>query len=240
MHQEEESLRALQRERAARVKRILRWLPRRATMHRYPVLKWFAKSARQRPYLWSFRSSSVVPALYAGCILSLLPLYGVQLALSVMLAFLLRANLPVLVGLQAITNPFSAVPIYYAAYQIGRIFLKLFGISPPHLNLQEISAVYRSMATGDWSHSFTFLAMVWGLMAIGGAMMGIFIASISSAVYKLGAKEAAITFNKIQELQEKRKHAAEAAANEEGHKTVEASSDKSKKPVVSESEPPPS
>src|SRR5690606_15820056 len=56
MMQEEETLRRLQRERAARVKRVLRWMPRRATIHRYPILKWFAASARQRPYLWTFRT----------------------------------------------------------------------------------------------------------------------------------------------------------------------------------------
>lgn len=214
MTQEEESLRALQRERAARVKRILRWMPRRATMHRYPVLKWFAASARQRPYLWSFRTSSVIPALYAGCILAFLPLYGVQLALAVMLAFIVRGNLPILVSLQAITNPISAIPIYFAAYQIGRIFLRLFGVSPPHLNLGEIGAVYRGAETGDWSLSFGFLAMVWGLMSIGGAMIGCFVATVASVLYRLGAKEAAVTIQKLQAIQEKRRqiHTEDATA----------------------------
>lgn len=214
--EEEESLRALRRERTARVKRILRWMPRRATMHRYPILKWFAKSARQRPYLWTFRTNAVIPALYAGCILSFLPLYGVQLALSVTLAFILRANLPILVALQGITNPLTAIPIYFACYQIGRVCLRLFGISPPHLNLSEITAVYSSVVTGDWSQSLSFIFMVLGLMSIGGAMIGVFVATIASVLYRLGAREAAHTFQRLQALQESRRLAAEAETHPTG------------------------
>lgn len=210
MTQEEESLRALQRERKARVKRLLRWMPRRATMHRYPILKWFAKSARARPYLWSFRVNAVVPALYAGCILSFLPLYGVQVALAALLAFMLHANLPVLVALQAITNPLSAIPVYYTVYHIGRMALGLVGIDSPRLTVHDVSALSDSVDSGEWALRTRYAAEVWGVMCLGGAMMGLFVATIASLLYRLGAREAAITLQKLHALQEKRREAQEA------------------------------
>lgn len=79
MNPEEQMLHEQRRERVARVKRLLRWMPRKATLHRYPVLRRFQKEAMERAYIWSFRVNAAVPALYAGTILALLPLYGVQL-----------------------------------------------------------------------------------------------------------------------------------------------------------------
>src|SRR3546814_6139453 len=35
---------------------LLRPLPRRANVSRYPVIKWFAGLARRLPFLWSFRA----------------------------------------------------------------------------------------------------------------------------------------------------------------------------------------
>jgi hypothetical protein len=212
MTHEEESLRRLQRERTARVKRILRWMPRRATMHRYPILKWFAKSARKRPSLWTFRTSAVIPALYAGSILSLCPVYGIQIPVAVLLAFWLRANLPVLVALQAITNPLTFLPIYYADYQIGRIIVSLFQIETPHLNIHELKAFFVAFEDGLWAQNFTYAVEIWALMMLGGCVLGTFMGGVLSLTYRIGAHEASQTFQRLHALQEKRRLAAETAA----------------------------
>lgn len=211
MIHEEESLRKLQRERTARVKRILRWMPRRATMHRYPILKWFAKSARKRPYLWTFRTSAVVPAFYAGSILSLCPVYGIQIPLAVLLAFWFRANLPILVGLQAITNPLTFLPVYYADYQIGRILVSLFQYQTPHLNIHELRAFFAAFEDGLWAQNMTYAAQIWGLMTLGGCVLGTFTGAVLSLVYRLGSYEASQTFQRIHSLQEKRRMAMKAS-----------------------------
>lgn len=113
--------------RLRRVKQMLRFMPRRAVMHKYPVVGRFADVARKRAYLWSFKPAAMRPAFYAGSILSLLPVMGVQLPLALMLALLLRANFMVLGGLQFITNPFTAAPIYYATHQLGAYVIKTVG-----------------------------------------------------------------------------------------------------------------
>lgn len=117
--------------RIRRIKRLLRPLPRRTNVHRYPVLKWFGEAARKRAYLWSFRLGAMTPAFYFGSILSLLPLIGVQLPLAFLGALLLRANLPVFAGLQMITNVFTAAPIYLFTYRVGLWFMELIGMHSP-------------------------------------------------------------------------------------------------------------
>ena len=82
MTHEERQLRAIKFRHIRRTKWWLRRLPRRARLRRYPIIKFFAHYALRRPYLWSFRSEHVTPAIYAGFILTLLPLYGIQILLA--------------------------------------------------------------------------------------------------------------------------------------------------------------
>lgn len=114
--------------RRRRLRKLLRPLPRRANVRRYPVIKWFAQQASSRPYLWSFRRENVLPALYVGGVVSLLPLYGIQLLAAMGVAILFRANLTLTVALQFITNPFTIVPIYGFTGWVGTRLMQTFGI----------------------------------------------------------------------------------------------------------------
>lgn len=113
--------------RRRRAKKLLRFVPRRAMLHKYPVIGRFADFARRRSYLWSFRIHHLRPSFYAGSILSLLPVMGVQLPAALVLSLVLRANFMVMGGLQFITNPFTAAPIYYATHQLGAKVIELSG-----------------------------------------------------------------------------------------------------------------
>ncbi len=109
------------RERFARIRRakfFLRFMPRRARFHTYPVIGRFAAFARKRSFLWSFRSSEVRPAIYVGSVLAFMPVPGLQLVLAFALAVLLRRNVMVLAGLQFITNPLT-LPVFIGTHQIG-------------------------------------------------------------------------------------------------------------------------
>lgn len=110
-----------------RTKRMLRWMPRRARMHKYPLIGRFAAYARNRSYLWSFRSEHVRPALYVGSILSLMPTLGVQLPLALLMAIVLRMNFMVVGGLQFLTNPVTAPALYYGTYQLGHAIIEASG-----------------------------------------------------------------------------------------------------------------
>lgn len=113
--------------RRRRLRRWLRPLPRRANVDRYPVIKWFADAARRRPYLWSFKRPQVLASLYAGSVLALLPVYGLQVAIGLALAIGVRGNLTVMIALQMITNPLTLAPIYVGTHALGRWLIGLAG-----------------------------------------------------------------------------------------------------------------
>lgn len=163
--------------RIRRLKRILRPLPRRATIHRYPVLKWFAAAARRRSALWSFRREHVVPAIYVGAILALLPPPTPQMPLTFLLALLMGCNLMVAAALTFITNPLTIAPLYYADYKIGGFILDTFW--HPSL-MEEVPQEVVEMISGEsgteaaittsWMQKFLH---GWTQTAIGGLVLGL-------------------------------------------------------------------
>jgi len=111
--------------RRKRVRALLKPLPRRANIHRYPVLKRFAAYARRYPFLWSFRDAPVLRAIYLGSLLTFMPSYGLQIPIAFAAACLGRANLTVTVAIQMINNPLTLGPIYVATYATGKALMAL-------------------------------------------------------------------------------------------------------------------
>ncbi len=126
-HEEHPHARKARFERIRRAKRWLRYLPRRARFHTYPVVGRFAAFARRRDHLWSFRYETLRPAFYLGSIVSLLPLMGVQLPIVFGLCLMTRTNFMVAGGLQFITNPVTAAPVYYGTYKLGITLINVSG-----------------------------------------------------------------------------------------------------------------
>jgi len=149
--------------RIRRVKQFLRPLPRKATLHRWPILKWFAQTARKRPFLWSFRPREVSLAFYLGCIIAFLPIIGFQFAIALAAALLIRTNLPVIIGLQLVTNPFTAIPIYATTGWIGNALVNLWGIKEMDSHL------------GKFAYDLT----------IGGIFVGLLVGLILDLIYRL-------------------------------------------------------
>lgn len=116
------------RARRRRLRWLLRKLPRRANLHRYPGIRRFAAAARKRPFLWSFKRAQILPAVYVGTVLSLMPTYGIQFLIAFAAALLFRANLTVMAGLQLINNPLTAAPIYLATDLTGMWLIAETGI----------------------------------------------------------------------------------------------------------------
>ena len=172
------------RRRIRRLKKWMRPLPRRSNIHRYPVLKWFSGMARRRVFLWSFRSREMVTALFLGLIVAFLPLVGIQMLIVFFLALWFRANLPVIVAVQWVSNPFTMGPIYYADYKIGLAMMELFSIAPePNPLLQP---------DYDWAHfelrDLGALLDTFPPMMLGGLALGSFIGLVVAVAYKWLAK----------------------------------------------------
>jgi len=172
------------RRRIRRLKKWMRPLPRRSNIHRYPVLKWFSGTARRRVFLWSFRSREMVIALFLGLIVAFMPLVGLQMLIVFFIALWFRANLPVIVAVQWVSNPFTMGPIYFADYQIGLAIMELFSIAPePNPLLQP---------DYDWAHfelrDLGALLDTFPPMMLGGLALGSFIGLVVSVAYKWLAK----------------------------------------------------
>lgn len=194
-----DELREIRWRRMRRVKRWLRPLPRRTNIHRYPIIKFFAETAKKRLDLWSFREERVVPAIYAGCILTLLPLYGLQLVLAFFVALILRANLPILIGLQVVSNPITAIPLWVADYQIGRIVLGVLGIESMALQRGEIRTTLTQFISGDWGGNFERMVSVFGITCLGAVVMGLFFGLVGSFAYRIVSRRTAASYHLLSE-----------------------------------------
>lgn len=180
MFKDKESARKLKRwGRIRRVKKMLRPLPRRANVHRYPILKWFAAKARRKYYLWSFRREYLVPSFYAGSIIALLPLFGIQFVLGIVMAIILRSNLMVMTALVFITNYLTVVPIYYLNTLIGKFLFELVSNKTVPLSLSP-TGIMKLLSAQSGKDFFTFFT----LCSIGGIILGYILGLTLSLLHK--------------------------------------------------------
>jgi len=211
MTEEEEHIREKRFSRIRRVKKLLRPLPRRTNIHRYPILSWFADSARKKSYLWSFRRAEVVPAFYVGWVLTLLPLYGIQMVLAFLLALGFRANLMIMFALQMVSNPVTVLPLWYLNYRVGNVFLNLImGESPVRFGnlIQEASdqslsfretlsfLIERTRETGSSLVSELLVRLVGGTF-LGGLIIGLVAGFISCWIYRIVLNRYVPSYNKV-------------------------------------------
>tara|TARA_B100001248_G_C27391912_1_gene462915 strand:- start:1203 stop:1790 length:588 start_codon:yes stop_codon:yes gene_type:complete len=170
-----------------RIRRLKKWmrpLPRRSNIHKYPILKWFSETAYKRSYLWSFRGRNIVPALFWGVWIAMLPVVGLQMLVVFFLAMVVRANLPIIIALQWISNPFSMGPIYFADYQIGMIFFRLVGIKYEKNKLLSAEFNWSDFSFSDLNN----LLDTFPPMFVGGSIIGISLGVIAVFLYKAMVK----------------------------------------------------
>ncbi len=185
MSDPEQELVEIKRRRVRKAKRFLRFLPRRATVHRYPGLGRFAPFARRFPEIWQFRRGPVLRAIWFGCILTFAPLFGLQILTSVFLSILARANLPIMVGLMLVTNQFTAFPIYAMNFLIGEWVIGLFDGGAHHGSLTK--EIFDAEGSGFFGQAIAFFQalspMMFVALLIGGLIVGLASALIIHGIY---------------------------------------------------------
>jgi uncharacterized protein (DUF2062 family) len=200
MTSEENQLKQEHFERIRRLKKFLRPLPRRTNIHRYPFLKWFAETARKRAYLWSLRTTNVYPALYAGSLISFLPIMGIQVPVAFLSALIFRANLPVIVALQFITNPVTFIPIYWTEFELARLLLGLLHINVPTLSHEELHGLLLRFMAGEWGENLLYLFSVFSVVCLGGIIVGSSIGLIGCWFYRMTTNRATAVYQRLKEL----------------------------------------
>lgn len=205
MNQEEQELFNVKNRRIRRVKKWLRPLPRRANIHRYPILRHFSSAAKKRIYLWSFRAENVLPSIYVGSVLTFLPIYGLQLPLAFLFALFLRSNLPIFVGLQLITNPFTVLPIWFALFQIGHNALTIFGVETIPLGRADLERLIQSIQIGEWGEQIDRILGVFGQMTLGALIIGLCLGLILGNIYRLASRYTQKSYTRLKEKIEARR-----------------------------------
>ena len=172
------------------IKKILRYMPRRASIHRYPVLKHFAGAAKKRPYLWSFRVNDTIPSFYLGWIITFIPLpFVLRVFLAFVSAVLCRANMAVLVCLQAFTNIITFLFLWPMIYKFGFGIVSFLGS-----NFSKVAGA--AVANGEFKWTIgncIRTTMRWfAISTIGAIVLGSVLGFLSAFAYKFFAKRAKI------------------------------------------------
>ncbi len=115
------------------------------------------------PTFLSVSRRSVAGAAWVGLFAGLLPLPG-QSIIAVLVALLLRVNVPIAAVATLITNPVTMGPIFYWEYTLGRIILDL----PPRTFAIELS----------WDWVTTGFIAIWKPLLLGCFISATIVASI--------------------------------------------------------------
>lgn len=105
------------------------------------------------PNLWHLNRRSVSGGVAVGLFAGLVP-GPLQMITAALLAVPMRVNLPVALAATLYTNPFTIVPLYLVAYQIGALLTGTsMGemVAPPDFSLRELPAWMAAM--GEWTLS---------------------------------------------------------------------------------------
>ena len=126
---------------------LKKYLPDHDTVRRNPWLKPFENSLLH-PRLWHLNRHSAAGAVAAGMFCGLIP-GPLQMLGAAVCALVFRVNLPLALLVTLYTNPFTIVPLYVLAYQIGRLATgdSAGFIEPPALDVTRFVAWTEAMQT---------------------------------------------------------------------------------------------
>lgn len=99
-------------------RKLKAWLPDAETMFQYKAMAWL-KPWLGHPRLWHMHRESVARGIAIGIITGVIP-GPVQILLGALAAVPFRANVPAAAFATLYTNPFTFVPLYLLAYQVGQ------------------------------------------------------------------------------------------------------------------------
>ncbi len=121
----------------------------------------------EHPVYWTLNRRNVTRAFALGLFVAYVPL-PVHMLVAALLAIALRLNVPAAVMGTFVTNPFTIVPLYVAAYWLGCALLGL----PRHEFHFELS----------WHWLATDLLPVWKPFLLGCLVLGITTAAVGYAI----------------------------------------------------------
>ena len=163
---------------------------------------------------------SLTRAVYIGVLCAFFPLPG-QMPLAIAGALIFRANIPMSVALTWLTNPVTAIPVFWFAYYVGAWFT-----SEPPIGLRTIGRILADLSLwilGDAANPF----LVYQFFSFKAFLIGLLIcALVTSLVLGLAFR---IGWQLIVTQDWQKRHGYNANApkfrSQKGHKAREASQD---------------
>ncbi|HEY9101786.1 DUF2062 domain-containing protein [Chitinimonas sp.] len=162
-------------------KYLRRWLPDRDTLSRNAFLRRCAPYL-SHPNIWHLNRHSVAGGLAVGLFSGMIP-GPLQMLGATVLAIVFRVNLPVAIFGTLFSNPFTIVPLYLAAYGLGRLITGANGgdvgiPAAPETNWSDLGGT--AQAWWDWMLSLGLplgvglpvLALILALAGYGVAQLG--------------------------------------------------------------------
>jgi uncharacterized protein (DUF2062 family) len=136
---------------------IINRLPRRDTIHSYPLLRPFARQL-SRPGLWRMNRRSVPRAVALGLGLGIIMPF-MHIALAALLAIPTRANIVLASAFTLVVNPLTMPPLYFAAYRLGSWEL--------HSGALAAGPAAAQQAGGELAHMLFWIHQASGSIAAG-------------------------------------------------------------------------
>jgi uncharacterized protein (DUF2062 family) len=150
--------------------------------HRWlqPVQHWF-----HHPNLWHLNRRSVAGGVALGLFCGLVP-GPLQMLSAALLAVWLRVNLPVALFTTLYTNPFTIVPLYLFAYEIG---VRVSGASNGTVHNMP---AFPSVHWHDWSPVWAWLQELGKPLLIGLPLLALGLALIGYVAARLAWRAAVV------------------------------------------------
>lgn len=95
-------------------------MPKRECLADDPRFTRVAGFLLARPWLWAFNRRSVARGIACGLFVGVVPL-PTQMVLAAMLAGMVQGNVAAAIAATWLTNPITAVPIWWLALQVGAL-----------------------------------------------------------------------------------------------------------------------
>lgn len=125
-------------------KHFRRFLPTHESIRRNRFITFFVGTALHHHNLWHLNRRSVAGGVAVGLFCGLIP-GPLQMLGAAIAAIALRVNLPVAMLMTWYTNPFTIVPLYYAAYKLG---MYVTGHTPRNMAVPELDLNFSNL--GEW------------------------------------------------------------------------------------------
>ncbi len=123
----------------------MRWLPTRERLATDPSFSRLAGFLFSRPWLWALNRRAVARGVACGLLVGVIPL-PTQMVMAAGLAGVVHGNVPAAVAATWLTNPFTAVPIWWLALRLGSLATGT-DLTLPEIDWLSVSEVWAWMKT---------------------------------------------------------------------------------------------